>query len=94
MRKGKWNNVPLGMLLGLLMPLLILVGINVFNFPQMSLGEFFQTAWNFRTLGIWLLPGLVFNLPIFFLFMNFNNLYSARGIISRLIICSPFPYWL
>ena len=94
MKKDRWNNIPLGLVLGLITPMIFLVGINVFNFPQMSLGLFLSTAWKFHTLGTWLLPALLFNLPVFYLFVNFNRLYSARGVVASTILYGLFIIFL
>lgn len=94
MKQRFWNSIPLGLVLGLITPLVILLGINVFNFPQMSFGQFLGSAYQLHTLGTWLLPALLFNLAVFFLFINFNKLYSARGVVFATITYGLFIVFL
>ena len=94
MKTLRFNNMALGAVLGLLTPALILVGINVYNFPELELGQFLRATWRLHTLGTWLLPSLLFNLPVFFLFINTNRLYAARGVILSTILYGLFIVFL
>lgn len=84
----KWNsnNRILGLTIALLAPIVILYGINVYNFPSIGFDTFLSNAWNFRTLTNWLKIAVLFNLVFFMLFINLNKLKSAQGIVFGTII--------
>lgn len=94
MKKNISNNLPLGMLLGLVSPFIVLFGINVYSFPEMSFGLFLKTAWEVKTLDQWLVMSLLFNLAVFFLFVNINRLYSARGVVISTFLFVPVIIYL
>jgi len=79
--KMKYNNRLLGFLVGFICPLIILFGINVYQFPDISFITFMKTGFATASLAPWLKLAALFNLAPFFLFINTNRLKTAQGII-------------
>jgi len=86
MRKSKVNNRILGAVLGLIGPLLILLGLNVFRFEEFSFLKFISNLYELKMLSTWLKPAVLINLAIFFLALNFNKLKTAQGVIFATLV--------
>lgn len=76
----------MGFLVGLIGPLIILFGINVYQFPDIGFITFLKTGFVTATLAPWLKLAALFNLAPFFLFINTNRLKTAQGIIFSTFI--------
>lgn len=81
----KYNRRYIGIITGIIAPLVILYGINIYNFPTFSFVDFLENGWEFRTLTNWLKIAVLFNLVFFFFFMNLNLLRAAQGIVFATI---------
>lgn len=81
----KFNKRYTGIITGLIAPMIILYGINIYNFPNFGFLEFLQNGWEFRTLTNWLKIAVLFNLVFFLFFMNLNLLKAAQGIVFATI---------
>lgn len=78
---NKWDNRWLGLGLGILGPLLILFGIQVFSYPEMTFPDFFMHSLEAKTMASWLKPAVLFNLAPFMLFINIHRMRIAQGIV-------------
>ena len=85
MKKSLWNNRITGIFFGLLGPLVILFGLNVYSFPELSFIGFIKNCLALNTLAFWLKPALLINLAIFFLAMNSNKLRTGQGVVFATI---------
>ncbi|MDB4107605.1 hypothetical protein N9595_03990 [Bacteroidia bacterium] len=79
-----------GFLIGILAPLTILFGVQIYHFSHMSFLLFLKTGFVTGTLSPWLKIATLFNLAPFFLFINTNKLRTAQGVIFATIICGMF----
>jgi hypothetical protein len=76
----------LGLLLGLIIPVLGVLLFYYSKFAAVDLGHFLQVATKHKVLSPMLSLCAILNLGIFFLFLNKNLLLTARGIILATII--------
>ena len=81
-----WDHRIIGLSLGMLGPVLILYGVNVFKFPYLSFIEFIANTYEIKMLATWLKPAVLFNLAIFMLFINLHKNKSAQGVVFATII--------
>jgi len=86
MIRTRWNNMPLGLILGLLLPVITFVAIYFVQFSQYNMEEFMMYLFGFsvltKVMSLCVLP----NLGLFFLFIRRNLLFSARGMLMATII--------
>lgn len=86
MKTAKYNNIKLGILLGLLAPSIVYFLIYLFGFNAISFVDFFQLL---NEKGVFTkilsLCGLA-NLLVFFIFIWTNRLMSARGVLIATFI--------
>lgn len=80
------DNLVLGLLLGILLPVLGVLGFYYSKFASVDLLNFFQVATKHKVLSPMLSLCAVLNLATFFLFLNKNYYLTARGIILATII--------
>ena len=92
--KGKWDNRWVGLVFGLFFPVLILYGVNINNFPDLSFSEFLKQNIEFRTIGTWLRPAVLFNLAPFMLFMNTQRMKIAQGVVFATIFFAMIIVYL
>lgn len=76
----------LGIALGLLGPLLALLGFYVVKFGTIPLMEFMETAIDKGMLSPLLSLCAIVNLGLFYLLLQTNRLYAARGVILSTIV--------
>lgn len=88
--RRKYDTRLIGFLIGVLGPLTILFGIQVFKFPHMSFLTFLKTGFLTGTISPWLKLAALFNLAPFFLFINVNRLRTCQGIVFATILCGLF----
>ncbi|MDC0104604.1 MAG: hypothetical protein ACJAR8_001352 [Bacteroidia bacterium] len=81
-----YNSILIGLLIGILGPLTILFGVQVFEFPHMSFWTFIRVGFATGTLSPWLKLATLFNLAPFFIFVNSNRLQTGRGIVFATIL--------
>ena len=84
------NHRLLGLGIGLIGPVLILFGINVYSFPNLSFGAFLQNAYEIQMMSTWLKPAVLFNLAPFMLFINLERYRTAQGIVFGTIVYGLF----
>ncbi len=80
------NHRLLGLAFGLIGPVVILFGINVFSFPSLDFGTFLKNAYEIQMMSTWLKPAVLFNLAPFMLFINLERYRTAQGIVFATII--------
>jgi len=86
MSDKKWNSLKLGALLGVLLPLLVMIGIFFWKFSfddiQTIWHQFYELELFSKFLSVCVYP----NLLLFFIFIWRNLLLSARGVLLSTII--------
>jgi hypothetical protein len=75
------NNVFIGLIAGLVGPIIGILCFYFYNFKHSPIGSFFRMAAQENLLSPLLSLCAVINLGVFFLFIKFNHLYSSRGVI-------------
>lgn len=80
------DNLILGLLMGILLPVLGVLGFYYSKFAAVDLTQFVQVATKHKVLSPMLSLCAVLNLATFFLFLNKNYYLIARGIILATII--------
>jgi hypothetical protein len=84
--RRKYNHIALGILIGLLGPLIILFGVNIYQYEHLSYLTYLKTGFDSGVISPYLKIAALFNLAPFFLFINSNRLKTARGIVFSTII--------
>jgi hypothetical protein len=84
----RWNKLRIGLIVGLLLPILIFAGYYLIWYSQISLGEFLQTSVRMKALPKILSLCVFPNLAIFYFFLNREYWYSARGVIIATLLCA------
>jgi hypothetical protein len=84
--KRRFNNVWLGAILGLVVPVITIFVAWRIRFDYMELGEFFKTMLATKLLSAIISLCAIPNLLIFIIFIWLNNLYSARGVLLSTFI--------
>ena len=80
------NKMYVGLVLGLLVPLIVLYIFNLIAFDDLSPGEFLRNLINNRKLSAVISLGVIPNLLVFFIFIWLNYLYSARGVLAVTLV--------
>lgn len=80
------DHLILGLILGLLIPVLGVIGFYYSKFATIDLFQFLQVATKHKVLSPMLSLCAILNLGTFYLFLNKNYLLTARGIILATII--------
>jgi hypothetical protein len=88
----KINNIKLGMLLGIIAPILSMLVVHLIKFPE----------YNFQELLDYLVARRIFtkivslcvfpNLALFFIFLNKNYYSSARGVLMSTVLFALFVF--
>ena len=77
------DNLKLGLILGLLLPLIVFLGIYYFKFADLSANEFFRYFATEKKLvtffGVWC---LVANIALFTYYVNTQKDHTAKGIFA------------
>ncbi|MDQ3190994.1 MAG: hypothetical protein M3Q58_05320 [Bacteroidota bacterium] len=84
--KINFNTLPVGLLLGLIGPFLILLAFWGIKFNQLSFMEFIQVLIKNNVVVQLISLSVIINLFIFFLFIWTHRYYSARGVIMATFI--------
>jgi hypothetical protein len=83
----KKNNLPLGIVLALVVPLFVIVIIYFLRFSYYPFGEFLQTvAQESRLVTFVIVWCLVANIALFTLFINTNKYQTAKGVFIITIL--------
>ena len=85
MRAG-FNNMYLGLLAGLLVPVLVMAIFYLIAFDFLSPGDFLQSLISKKKLSSVISLGVIPNLLVFFIFIRLNYLYSARGVLAATLV--------
>ena len=86
MSKKKWNSLKLGLLLGIVFPLLVMVGFYFWKFETMDFQYFWDKLFELNVFTKFLSICVYPNLLLFFVFIWKNRLLSARGVLMATIV--------
>lgn len=90
--KSKYNNIKLGLILGIAGPILAMIGVYLVMFLGLSLSEVVDALVSKRIftklISLCVLP----NLALFFLFLNKYYYNTARGILMSTFIFALFVF--
>lgn len=84
--KKRLNHMRVGLLLGLLVPVLSFVIMYFLGFRGMSLAEFIEVLASRNKLSSVISLSVIPNLLLFFIFIWLNYLYSARGVLASTLL--------
>lgn len=90
--KSKINNVNLGLLLGLAAPAITMLVVYLISFSEYNLNETVNLLVSKKVFTKIVSLCVVPNLGLFFLFLNKNYFYSARGILLATVIFAIFVF--
>ncbi|MDB4161987.1 hypothetical protein N9772_06450 [Bacteroidia bacterium] len=90
MKNLKWDTIVTGFLIGVICPIIILYGVNVFSFPKLSYSLFIRTGFETGSLSPFIKIAALFNLAPFFLFINMNRYRTCQGIVFATIFVGLF----
>ena len=85
---SRGNNRWIGLVIGVILPIIGVFGINQFQFPQLSFSEFLEHGWEVKAIGTWLRVAVLLNLlmtrsPTVFTFRGWQTFWakepSSRG---------------
>ncbi len=79
---SRYNNLRLGIVLGLLAPLLGFVIIYLVSFRDMPITDYLDLLASRKKLSSLISLSVIPNLLLFFIFIWLNYLYSARGVLA------------
>lgn len=80
------NKLYVGLVLGLLVPVIALFIYNQAFFDHLSPWEFLQIMITKRKISAVISLGVLPNLLVFFIFIRLNYLYSARGVLAATLV--------
>lgn len=84
--KSKVNNIYLGIILGLIVPVITVFLVYKIRFNQFNWEEFINLFVQRRALSSLLSLCVIPNLLVFMIFIWLNHLYSARGVLLSTFI--------
>ncbi len=90
--KSKVDNLKLGLLLGILAPVLTMLIIYLIQFSSYDLNELVNMLVLKKVFTKIVSLCVIPNLALFFLFLNKNYYYSARGILMATVIFALFVF--
>jgi hypothetical protein len=80
------NRIILGVITGILIPIIILWIVKLYHFSHLSYFLFLKTGFITGSLSPWLKIATLFNLIPFFGFVNKNKLKSGQGVVLATLI--------
>ncbi len=89
---SKVNNVRLGLLLGLLAPALTMLIVYLVGFADYGFNELIDLLLSKKVFTKLLSLCVIPNLALFFLFLNKNYYYSARGVLLATVLFALFVF--
>ena len=93
--KLKLDTQIVGFIVGLAVCLLILLGMQISQFPELSFWLFLKTGFATGMLANWLKITAMFNLAPFFLFIKLNRIRTSQGVVfSTILIGLIIVYFL
>jgi len=84
------KKVGLGFLMGITGPLMVLLVIYLSKYDLFTFYEFIENAYQNYVLSIFLSLAVVINLGTFWLLINRNRIYLARGVILATFVIGLF----
>ncbi len=84
--KGRFNNIWLGAILGLVVPVITIFIAWKIRFDYMDVSEFINTMMARKTMSAIISLCAIPNLLVFLIFIWLNYLYSARGVLLSTFI--------
>jgi hypothetical protein len=89
-----FGQMALGILIGLICPLLILFGIYLYNYSNYEVVDYLVTSFETGLLAKKLSLGAILNLAVFMLFINIRKELIARGVFIATIIVGAFIVYI
>ena len=90
MEKEQKTQLFLGIILGILAPVITFLIIYLTKFDHLNIGEFINTILHLNIAGKFVSLATISNLLVFFVFIWLNKLSGARGVIGSTIIIALF----
>ncbi|MBL7110445.1 MAG: hypothetical protein ISS19_00710 [Bacteroidales bacterium] len=84
--KGRFNNTWLGVILGLVVPVITIFVAWKIRFDHLDVSEFFSTMMARKMMSAIISLCAIPNLLVFLIFIWLNNLLSARGVLLSTFI--------
>lgn len=84
--KSKYNKLWLGLVLGIIIPIITIIIFSLFKSDVKNLVEFIEFTLSISALSNILSLCALPNLAIFYLFLNKELYYSARGVIFATLL--------
>lgn len=84
--KIKKDSLPIGMLSGIIAPMLAIFVFYLFSNHSMNFGEFLNHLYKHRLVSHMISIGAISNLAVFFAFLQFNLMKSARGVVMITLV--------
>ena len=94
MNKKKGGSLKLGLILGILLPLLVMVVFYLVKFSSYPLEYFHEQLMNMKLFSKFVSICVYPNLLLFFIFIWRNRLYSARGVLGATILLAILDFIL
>ncbi len=80
----------IGLLAGLLLPVIVMFVFYLFSFYGFTIEEFIHFLIKMEIASKFLVLAVISNLLVFFLFIRLNYFYSARGVVLATILFALF----
>lgn len=88
--KSKIDNIGIGLIFGLLAPVIAIYVFFLLSNHNMNLEEFFAHLFRYRLVSHMISIGAISNLAVFFAFIWLNYLKTARGVVFATLIFAIF----
>ena len=86
MKARKYNNLRIGLVLGILAPVLGFFIVYLVGFRGLGFGDFLTRLLDTRKLSSVISLSVIPNLLLFFIFIWLDYLYSARGVLAATLL--------
>jgi len=94
MKRSRFDSQPLGLIAGLILPVISSIVFYLVRHNDLTPGEFLNTMLRLKILTHVISLHVIPNLLLFFLFIWRNYLYSARGVLSATFIFAGLVFLL
>lgn len=84
--RSKYNSLVLGLIFGLIVPVILVFVFYLLKYPDLNTGEFLRLFFDLKILTHLISLCAIPNLIIFFIFIGRNYYLSARGVILATFI--------
>ena len=88
------KHILIGIVIGLVCPLVILFGIYIFNYSNYEVADYLVTSYETGLLAKKLSLGAILNLAVFMLFVNIKKELIARGVFISTILVGIFIVYI